>query len=80
MSIIGRFLSTKKYSLQGTTQGNGGNHQVHHPPLVVKGYILPCVEIAGNLADLFRADGFHRQLRYPGKKFLLAPVQFGYLL
>ena len=29
--------------------GYGGNHQVHHPPLVVKGYILPCVEAAGNL-------------------------------
>ena len=31
------------------------------------------------LADLFRADGFHRQLRYPRQKFLLAPVQFRYL-
>ena len=40
--------------------GNGGNHQIHHPPLVVKGYILPSVEVAGNLADLFRANGFHR--------------------
>ena len=34
--------------------GYDGNHQVHHPPLVVKGYILPGVEVAGNLADLFQ--------------------------
>ena len=52
--------------------GYGGNHQIHHPPLVVKGYILPSVEVAGTLADLFRADGFHRQLCYPRQKFLLA--------
>ena len=62
-----------------TCSGNGGNHQIHHTPLVIKGYIVPCVEVAGNLADLFRADGFHRQLRYPRQKFLLAPVQFRYL-
>ena len=72
------FSNASKYSLQGTTQGNGltggacrpsdfpcdvqavacsgygDNHQIHHPPFVVKGYILPCVEVAGNLADLFR--------------------------
>ena len=59
--------------------GNGGNHQIHHPPLVVKGYILPSVEVAGNLIDLFRADGFHRQLGYLRQKFLFAPVQFRYL-
>ena len=40
--------------------GYGGNHQIHHTPLVIKGYILPSVEVAGNLTDLFRADGFHR--------------------
>ncbi len=34
--------------------GNGGNHQIHHPPLVVKEYIFPSAEAAGNLADLFR--------------------------
>ena len=97
------FSNASKYSLQGTTQGNGltggacrpsdfpcdvqavacsgygGNHQIHHPPFVVKGYILPCVEVAGNLADLFRAGDFHRQLCYLIHKFLLAPVQFLYL-
>ena len=71
--------SIVKHSLQGTTQGNGGNYQIHHPPLVVKGYAVPCVEAAGNLADLFRADGFYCQRRYLCQKFLLASVPFGYL-
>ena len=31
------------------------------------------------IRDKFRADGFHRQLRYPRQKFLLASVQFRYL-
>jgi len=74
----------EKYSLQGTTRGNGltgglppvrlscngqavacggngGNHQIHNSTLVVKGYIVPCVEVAGNLGELVRADGFHRR-------------------
>lgn len=68
------------YNVEGfACCGYGGNHQIHYPPLVVKGYILPSVEITGNLADLFRADGFHGQVRYPFHKFLLAPVQFRYL-
>ena len=44
-----------KYSLQGTTQGRYLTGGV--PP-------VPSVEVAGNLADLFRADSFQRQLRY----------------
>ena len=36
--------------------GYGGNHQIHHPPLVVKGYAVPCVEVAGNLIDLFLSN------------------------
>ena len=52
--------------------GYGGKHQIHHTPLVVKEYAVQSVEIAGNLADLFRADSFHRQLRYLLQKFLLA--------
>ena len=55
--------------------GNGGNHQIPHPPLVVKEYIFPSAEAAGNLADLFRADGFHHQLRYLRQKL---SVQFPY--
>ena len=38
---------------------DSGNHQIHHPPLVVKVHVVPCVQIAGNLFDLFRADGLH---------------------
>ena len=38
--------------------------------LVVKGYAVPCVEVAGNLIDLFRADDFYRQFRYLLRKFL----------
>ena len=37
--------------------GYGGDHQIHHTPLVIKRYILPGIEVAGNLADLFPADG-----------------------
>lgn len=38
---------------------NCGNHQIHHPPLIVKVHFFPCVQIAGNFFDLFRADGIH---------------------
>ena len=55
--------------------GYGGNHQIHHPPLIVKGYAVPSVQIAGNLLYLFRADGLHRKLGYLLQKLLLAPVQ-----
>lgn len=55
---------------------NCGNHQIHHPPLIVKVHFFPCVQIAGNFFDLFRADGVHTQLRYLFDKLLLASVQF----
>lgn len=55
---------------------NCGNHQIHHPPLIVKVHFFPCVQIAGNFFDLFRADGIHTQLRYLFDKLLLASVQF----
>lgn len=56
--------------------GYGDNHLVHHLPLIVKGYAVPSVQVAGK-ADLFRTDGFHCQLRY--LLYLRAPVPFGYL-
>lgn len=55
---------------------NCGNHQIHHPPLIVKVHFFPCVQIAGNFFDLFRADGIHTQLRYLFDKLLLASIQF----
>lgn len=55
---------------------NCGNHQIHHPPLIVKVHFFPCIQIAGNFFDLFRADGIHTQLRYLFDKLLLASVQF----
>ena len=55
---------------------NCGNHQIHHPPLIVKVHFFPCVQIAGNFFDLFRADGIHAQLRYLFDKLLLVSVQF----
>lgn len=55
---------------------NCGNHQIHHPPLIVKVHFFPCVQITGNFFDLFRADGIHTQLRYLFDKLLLASVQF----
>ena len=83
---------TKKYSLQGTTQGNVSDgritaRQIFHvmfklslvAAMVViiksttrrlssKDTFVPCVEVAGNLVDLSRADGFHRQLGYPASQ------------
>ena len=55
---------------------NCGNHQIRHPPLIVKVHFFPCVQIAGNFFDLFQADGIHTQLRYLFDKLLLASVQF----